>query len=294
VREESAPQPSIVPVYKYRDRWPRPVWLVFRAFRAVLVASAFVGFWGGAVLLAWTVLPIVALVARDHRRHCQRIVAAAFRLFHGYMRVLGLLDAQLVSPMPEHEGPVVFIANHTTLVDVTAIFSSLPKVCSVAGFKYAASPFFGRLLSLCGFIPAGRTVEERARMLDVAQKRLDDGYNVLLFPEDSRSPEGEMRRFQRGAFELACRAKVPVVPLVMRCRPSALRKDQRFWQQPDTVAKLTIEIDPATLPADYAFSSRKMRDALEARDRGRLGLSGAKRKLGGAENAGIPRTDETL
>jgi 1-acyl-sn-glycerol-3-phosphate acyltransferase len=262
-----------IPVYAFRDRWPKPVWLVYRAFRLVLVASAFAGFWTGGTLLAWFVLPVVALFAKDRRRACQRLVASSFRFFHGYMRVLGLLDARLLGGARATAGPVVYVANHATLVDVTAIFASLPNVCAVAGSRYAASPFVGRLLSLCGFIPGGTTLESRMRMLDIAQARLAEGYDVLLFPEDARSPEGELHRFRRGAFELACRAKVPLVPLVIRCRPSALRKDQRVWQQPDTLARMTIEIDPPMDPAEFAFGSRRMRDAVEARYRSRLGLA---------------------
>lgn len=266
----------MTPVYAFRDRWPRPVWLVYRAFRLVLVASAFAGFWSVATIFAWLVLPVVALFARDSRQACQRIVAAAFRFFHGYMRVLRLFDARLVGDVPERRpGGVVYVANHATLVDVTAIFSSLPKVCAIAGARHSASPFVARLLSLCGFIPDGHDLESRARVLELAKQRLDDGYDVLLFPEGARSPEGDLRRFHRGAFELACRAKVPVVPLVIRCRPSALRKDQRVWQQPDTIARMTIEIDPPVDPAEFGFASRRMRDAVEARYRARLGLSPA-------------------
>jgi 1-acyl-sn-glycerol-3-phosphate acyltransferase len=261
-----------VPVYAFRDRWPKPLWLAYRALRLVLVASAFAGFWTGGTLLAWLVLPVVALFAKERRKTCQRLVASSFRFFHGYMRLLGLLDARLVGDARTPARPVVYVANHATLVDVTAIFSSLPNVCAVAGSRYASSPFVGRLLSLCGFIPAGTTLESRARMLDVAEARLEEGYDVLLFPEDARSPEGELRRFRRGAFELACRAKVPLVPLVIRCRPSALRKDQRVWQQPDTLARMSIEIDPAVDPAEFGFGSRRMRDAVEARYRSRLGL----------------------
>lgn len=263
--------------YPYRERWPRPVYFVFRVLRVAAVASSFMWFWGFAFVLAWTLLPVVALFSRDSRKSCQRIVRFAFRVFHGYMKLFRLVDLRLVNEPPPASGPVVFVANHATLVDVTAICCKLPKVCAIAGARFTSSPLVGRLLNLYGFIPDGTSVESSARVLDVAQQRLADGYHVLLFPEGTRSPPGELRRFHRGAFELACRAKVPVVPLVIDCRPNALRKDMRFWQHPDKVAVMTIEVDPPLDPAEFGFTSRPLRDAVEARFRSRLGLPPADR-----------------
>jgi uncharacterized protein len=275
-----------VPQYLFRERWPRPIWFLYRVIRTVMVVSAFIGFWGGGFILAWTVVPLIALFARDPLATCQRMVRAGFRLFHGYMRMLGLLDAQVIGDSrPADRGPVVYVANHATLVDVTAMLASFPKVCATAGAGFLESPFVGRLITLCGFIPDGKTMKSAAQLMEVAEKRLGEGYDVLLFPEGSRSPQGELRRFHRGAFELACRAKVPVVPIVIRCNPSALRKDQRVWQQPDTVALMTLELEPALDPADFQFVSRKMRDAVEAGYRERLGLPVVPPKSGLREQA---------
>lgn len=274
-----------VPQYIFRERWPRPVWIAYRIARTFLVVTAFIGFWGGAFILNFTFLPIIMIVARNPLPICQRFICSCFRVFHGYMRVLGLLDARLVAGTRPEGGPVVYVANHATLVDVTAICASLPKVCAVAGAGYTSSPLVGKLLLMCGFIPDAKNLESGARLMDIAQKRLEEGYDVLLFPEGRRSPLGELRRFHRGAFELACRAKVPVVPIVIRCNPSALRKDQRVWQQPDTVALMTLELEPALNPADFDFVSRKMRDVVEAGFRSRLGVPAAEAKSGLRERA---------
>ena len=200
----------------------------------------------------------------------------------------------LTSPITSTvRSPVVFVANHTTLVDVTAILSQVPNVCCVAKPTISSSPFVGRLLSLCGFIDAGATVEQRAQMVDVAVSRLADGCHVLVFPEGSRSPEGSMSRFQRGAFEIACRARVPVVPLVLRCDPSALRKDQRVWQQPDTMATLTVDVDDPVDPAAFGFASRRMRAFVEAHYRSRLGLVDASDRRGVRYTSG-QKDDESI
>ncbi|HRE89380.1 MAG TPA: hypothetical protein PK095_09590, partial [Myxococcota bacterium] len=100
-----------------------------RAVRVLLTAFAFTSFFLGGLILAWLVLPLVALFSRPRRvriLRCQRIVRAAFRLFHGYMRWVTILH---FDPRSVHldlpEGPCVIIANHPTLVDVTALVSVL-------------------------------------------------------------------------------------------------------------------------------------------------------------------------
>lgn len=261
------------PVHALRERLPVPLWYLYRVLRTCVVATAFIGFWSGGTILAWLVLPLVAVTARlrgrDPRRTCQRLLADAFRVFHGYMSLTRLFRVKLATPL-DLARPSVLVANHTTLVDVTALFCLVPNLCCYARTPFARSPFVGRLLSLCGFIDAGTSMVERAKSLDEAAARLAEGFHVLVFPEGSRSPEGELHHFHRGPFELACRADAPLVPLFLTCDPSALRRDQRFWAQPDTCATLTISASAPVSPATFAHKSRPMRDALEARYRERI------------------------
>jgi 1-acyl-sn-glycerol-3-phosphate acyltransferase len=250
---------------------------VRRFGRAVLVTSAFVGFWGVAVIFAWIVLPVVALFQRDEPlriRRCQRIVSRSFRIFHAYMRALGLLDARVSGEIPRRSdgGPVVIVANHTTLVDVTAVLTRFPHACAIAKVRYADNPFVGRLLRLSGFISAGYDTPTRSRAILKACERIQQGFDILVFPEGTRSPPGGLLPFQRGAFEIACRADVPVVTLLSRCEPSALTRDRAFWDQPATVAVLTIAPRAFIEPKDHHGRSRALRAHVESVYREELGV----------------------
>ena len=67
-----------------------------------------------------------------------------------------------------------------------------------------------------------------AVLLETLLERLAAGFSVLIFPEGSRSPEGGLRRLRRGAFEIACRANVPVV--VLHVKPSEpMLSHERPW-----------------------------------------------------------------
>ena len=73
-----------------------------------------------------------------------------------------------------------------------------------------------------------------------ALERLRDGMPVLIFPEGTRSPEGGLRAFKRGAFEIAYRAGVPIVPLFIRCQPPVLSKEAPWYRAPRIPPRYTI------------------------------------------------------
>jgi 1-acyl-sn-glycerol-3-phosphate acyltransferase len=244
---------------------------VRRAFRVTLVVSAFAWFWGGAFLLSWFVLPLVALFGGWTRvsrvRACQSVVHGSFRVFHAYMRVLGLLDARVLGAIPRRPGggAVVLVCNHTTLVDVTAILAAHPHTSAFAKGPYVGSVVVGPLLRLAGYIPG------TSGALFTAIDRLRDGFDVLIFPEGTRSPPHGLNPFQRGAFEIACRADVPVVLLLSTCEPSALTKDRAFWDQPDKIAVLTIRPTVLLEPRDFGMDSRALMSHVERAYKENLG-----------------------
>jgi 1-acyl-sn-glycerol-3-phosphate acyltransferase len=257
--------------------------LVAQAFRGFLVASAFFFFWAGAVVLTWTLCPLVLLTVRDERRRwhaCQRVVRVAFGWFHEYMRVLTLLEATVVPPTSadfggsdaarERQAPLVFVANHPTLVDVTAILARSEGLCCVVKAGLIRSVFVGRLLRACGHIDGGDGGPmSGAAVMQEALRRLEAGMSVLVFPEGTRSPPGGLHAFRRGAFEIAARAGVPVRPLVLTCNPPALSKGVPFWRQPERMARLRIHAAPTLQVSD----ARAACVAVESSYRQRLGIA---------------------
>jgi 1-acyl-sn-glycerol-3-phosphate acyltransferase len=239
-----------------------------RLWRTLKVVSAFFWFWLGAVFLAWTVFPLLALFGRDPQRRMRRaqtVITQAFRLFHGYMRTLRLIDRRMVAEIQRPERtPVIFVANHTTLVDVTAIMSLLPHVCCLAKNAFASSRLFGQPFRLCGFIGSGVDLKSRALALRDAQARLNEGFDLLVFPEGTRSPPGGLLPFHRGAFILSCRTGAPIVPLLLQCTPSALTKDRPFFHQPESFAQLTIEPMAACFPKDHEMDATRLREHVVA------------------------------
>jgi len=124
------------------------------------------------------------------------------------------------------------------------------------------------LVRSCGFVPVG------IHMMKECEERLRQGFDVLIFPEGTRSPrDGGLHPFRRGAFELAARANVPVVLVTLTCSPKILTKGAPIWKIADRMAVNTIEPFDMIYPATSGLSSKELVRTIEQRYRDRLGYS---------------------
>lgn len=274
--------------YPFKRFLPGPLYWIYRGMRTVSVVFCFAVFWVSLVVAAWTLLPIVMLwpgTREAKRRRAHSILRVGLHLFHALMRGLRLYrrtsTARVARPPGiARTGAAVLIANHPTLCDVTSIVSWFPDVVALAGAAYSSHPVLRYPVESSGFIPTG------PHLLRDAEQRLREGYDVLIFPEGTRTPlEGPLHPFHRGAFELALRAKVPIVLFELRCDPPTLSKQLPMWKHPDRIAVLTMApfdmIDPVALGLD----SRTLCRTIEDRYRERMGYPSEQRSRESLESA---------
>lgn len=243
--------------------------------RVLVTGSAFIFFWSGGAVLSWVVLPLVSsksLPEPEKRRRYQSWVRWGFRVFHGYMRVFGLTDydpKKVDLELPE--GPFVMVSNHPTLVDVTAIMSVVEQLAVVVKSAHWRKEV-SRLLTLCNHINGGDDEGPltAASVAVQALERLEAGQPVLIFPEGTRSPKHGIHPFQRGAFEIARRAKVPLVPIFITAEPSWLMKHQRWFHVPQRMNRMRLELLDNTPFETPDGSSRELAAVFEKRYSDRL------------------------
>lgn len=253
-----------------------------RAFlfaRVLLAGCAFLGAWIGAALLATIVFPLSRLRHRraapiERAAACQRWMQRAFVLLFDYMRLVGLLSFNprgLDTSTPGSR--FVMVANHPTLIDVAALSAVFGRVVCVAKPLLFRVPFLGRILRACVYLEGGE--QEGLAGVSVVNQALDrlaQSMPMLVFPEGTRSPAGGLRPFRRGPFEIACRADVPVLPILIRCEPAALGKGTPWYDIPPQTAILTVTRLPAISPATFGGDASAMAAACEATFRRHLGL----------------------
>ncbi|HET7719980.1 MAG TPA: lysophospholipid acyltransferase family protein [Acidimicrobiales bacterium] len=153
------------------------------------------------------------------------IHAVASPTVHGDDRLVGL------------EAPAIFVANHHSHLDTGLVLTSLPErfrhkavVAAAADYFFTSRPKGAFSALAIGAIPMERTKVGR-RSADLAAELLEDGWNLVMFPEGGRSPDGWGRAFRGGAAYLALRCKRPVVPIY-------LEGTGRLWKRGKTLPKV--------------------------------------------------------
>lgn len=111
--------------------------------------------------------------------------------------------------------PCVFAANHLSLVDIWLLLVALPgRLRFMAKRELSYYPFLGRALRAAGHIFIDRGNRDRAlEAYGEAALVMRGGMSAIVFVEGTRSRDGQLREFKKGAFVLAIAAGVPVVPV---------------------------------------------------------------------------------
>ncbi|MFB1481364.1 lysophospholipid acyltransferase family protein [Corallococcus sp. RDP092CA] len=166
------------------------------------------------------------------------------------------------------EGNVVFVSNHQSHFDALVNFAHIDKHTRyVAKAELFKVPVFGRAMRVAGNIPVQRTggADDRARLQE-AVTALRERVSVLFYAEGTRSPDGELRPFKKGAATLAIQAQVPVVPMAVSGTRLILPKGGRAIQWGQRVALVVgrpVPTEGLTLD-DRDSLTRRLEDAVAA------------------------------
>lgn len=153
--------------------------------------------------------------------------------------------------------PAVYVANHESMVDILAIMSARLPALWVSKVENFYAPVLGWNMYLNGYVPVRRGyLPSIMKMVRGCFRLLADGRSLIVFPEGTRTEDGNLRPFYRGAFVLATRAKVPIVPIVLDGTRDVLRKGSFTVRPRHVTVKILDPIDPKVV----GYDSRRLRD----------------------------------
>ncbi len=117
----------------------------------------------------------------------------------------------------DSDQPYVFASNHLSYLDIPVLFAAIPhNLHFVAKKQIKSVPFVGWYMMATGMIFVDRSDRSKAKAsMQKAGSLIKSGKDVLMFPEGTRSRNGKVSSFKKGAFILAQSAKVPVVPVAI-------------------------------------------------------------------------------
>jgi 1-acyl-sn-glycerol-3-phosphate acyltransferase len=142
-------------------------------------------------------------------------------------------------------GPCLFAANHTSTLDAPAVVGAIPRRIAIllkeSLFRF---PIVGQAFRLAGFIPVERGHDSAIISLEKATASLRAGQSFLIYPEGTRSDDGRLQRFKKGAVVMAIKAGAPIVPVACSGAHLLMKKRSLILRPGEILVEFLQPIDP--------------------------------------------------
>ena len=189
-----------------------------RYLRSLNAAICFSTFGIGSLFIVGIILPFLYLIIRGRKRRRRvfvRCIQKSWVFFVWMMELFRLIRVQM-----DREGrqklrdirSTIVVANHPSLIDVVILVSLVrDPVCIVKG-KLTRN-FFMKYIILYAYI---NNESEGKELVEQSKEALSDGYNLIVFPEGTRSMPGVEMKLQRGTAYIAMETGADILPLKIR------------------------------------------------------------------------------
>lgn len=184
------------------------------------------------------------------RRYIRKMAAGVFsHLPYRDSRAI-FIDAE-----PEvFEPAAVIVSNHLSQSDIIMNLALPTEMVMIVKSWVWKAPIMGSMVRSAGYLLADGASAES--LLSKGSDLLDRGVSVMIFPEGTRSPDGKMRRFHMGAFELAIRTKSDILPVMLSDTQACIPR-HGFWVWDfQSVSRVLPRVTTETF--DYALGARAL------------------------------------
>jgi 1-acyl-sn-glycerol-3-phosphate acyltransferase len=249
--------------------------IIFRSVKGVFMFALFGAFLLGIFIELLIILPILSLLNEILGPQPYRMQWTIRKLVSLWLLLLqgcGLLKARELKGKPL-DGSCVVVSNHPGLFDVLFLIRDIPRMSVMVKRSLAKKLPLGPVFRSAGYV-LSPDFDQRGpfQCLDEAIEKIHMGYKFMIFPEATRSPKGDLGKFNAGPFILARLSNVPLQPLFFRNDPPFLPKEDKWYFPPSRISTLEIEFwEPMDPPK--AGQEREFARNLEARYRKALGLA---------------------
>jgi len=222
----------------------------------------------GVIVIVWTPIVFLVWIATtpfDKGRYATGYTFRRLCVLHQWLNPLWKFKTSGQLPANKRN-PYVMVSNHESFVDMLLLSHLKMEMKYLSKESFLRIPLVGWMMKMSGDVSVLRGDRSSgAAALIVCEKWLKRKMSVMIFPEGTRSFDGEMRGFKDGAFILAIRTQTPMLPVVVHGTRSALRKSD--WRMGDTKAEVRvleiIETTGMTLN-DVPALRERVRDAMIA------------------------------
>ena len=214
-----------------------------RFIRSFLSGLCFSIFGIGGIITGTIFVPLILIFCskKAQKRILSGTVHWLWRAFVGLMCALKLIDIKIKNEqkLKQLRGNIV-IANHPSLIDVVILVSKIPgSICVVKGSLF--KNIFIKSLIRRVYLSNSMSPEE---FIAQASSDLDSGYNIIIFPEGTRTQKHKTIHFHRGFAYLQIHSKHDIQPIHIKNTPYILGKGTPWYDVGDKTSVYTLKILP--------------------------------------------------
>ena len=178
------------------------------------------------VIPATAVLCIIAIIVAFFSREGNPVHLIARIWAKSILFVSGIkVDVKGLANI-ESSKSYIYMSNHRSNFDIPVLLGCLPiQFRWLAKAELFKIPMFGRAMSGAGYVKIDRSNQKAAiKSIDEIAAKMKNGISVMLFPEGTRSQDGNVNPFKKGGFVMAVDTGVPIVPVIIRGTRSIMTK----------------------------------------------------------------------
>ncbi len=165
------------------------------------------------------------------------------------MYIMGNVRKRVINRrLADFSKPAIYIANHSSFLDILCTTMLHPRLVLLTNKWVWRSPVFGTVVRMAEYYPVAEGAEDS---LDPLNDLVQRGYSIVVFPEGTRSPDGNIKRFHKGAFYIAEKLKLDIVPLLLHGIHYTMQKGDFLLKDGTT----SVHYYPRITPEDNTYGS---------------------------------------
>ncbi|MEJ7768483.1 MAG: 1-acyl-sn-glycerol-3-phosphate acyltransferase [Chitinophagaceae bacterium] len=212
-------------------------------------AFAFTYFFFGSLLL--TVAGWVFIKLNPFRNESSKLIYHKIisNFSRSMMYIMGNVKKTVINLHHEDFSiPAVIICNHQSFLDILVTVMLHPKLVLLTNDWVWKSPVFGAVVRMADYYPVFQGAEDSIELLS---QRVNEGYSVVVFPEGTRTADGTMKRFHKGAFYLAEKLNLDMLPVLIHGTGYTMIKGDYLLKD----GEITLEILKRIHPGDKEWGT---------------------------------------
>lgn len=228
---------------RHRVEKKRYPWTLMGFIKSSFAFSYFIGWSVAFTHIAW-IFSIFNIKEKGKLLYHKIIAKVCHRLVYVMINV----KKKIINPQNEKfEKPAIIIVNHQSSLDILPLIMLHPKLIMFTNNRIWNSPLFGKVIRMADYFPA----EQVEHNIEPVAERIRNGYSVIIFPEGTRSEDGTIKRFHKGAFFLAEKLGVDILPIMIHGTNYTLTKQDKLLKD----GQLTVKFLPRISPEDSSYGN---------------------------------------